>query len=191
VRVRRRRATAALAIVLAALGVSVVLAGYVSHLSRAASPALSPAHAAAVPRGLPAAEAGLMPWHLAAPVSREVAVAGPSGRLIVLGGLTSGGGSASGVYAVGTATGAVRQVGALSAALHDAAAAVIGGDAVVFGGGSPATVATVQAFTLHGRHSRSQDTTATAAGSMPAPRSDAAAATVGSTTYLDDLFQGV
>jgi hypothetical protein len=26
---------------------------------------------------------------------------------------------------------------------------------------------------------------------MPAPRSDAAAATVGSTTYLDDLFQGV
>jgi hypothetical protein len=190
VRVRRRRATAALAMVLTALGVSVVLAGYVSHLSRAASPALSPAHAVAVPRGLPAAEAGLMPWHLAAPVSREVAVAGPSGRLIVLGGLTAGGGSASGIYAVRTGSGAVHQVGALSAPMHDAAVAVIGQRAVVFGGGSPATVATVQAFTLHGRHSRSQDTTATAAGSMPAPRSDAVAATVGPTTYLVGGYDG-
>jgi hypothetical protein len=180
-----------LAVVLTALGVSVILAGYVSHLSsRAATPARqapSPAHAVAVPRGLPAAEAGLMPWHLAAPVSREVAVAGPPGRLIVLGGLTTGGGSASGIYAVRTGSGAVHQVGALSAPVHDAAVAVIGQHAVVFGGGSPATVATVQAFTLHGRHSRSQDTTATAAGSMPAPRSDAAAATVGSTTCLGHL----
>ena len=92
-----------------------------------------------------------MPWHLAAPISREVAVAGPAGRLIVLGGLTTGGGSASGVYTVGTATGAVRQVGALSAALHDAAAAVIGQHAVVFGGGLPATVAAVQSITLQAR----------------------------------------
>src|SRR5690349_10778802 len=147
-RVRRRRAAAVLATALTALGVTVILAGYVSHLSSgAASPAgqaLSPGHAVAARRGLPAAEAGLMPWHLAAPVSRAVAVAGPPGRLIVLGGLTSGGGSASGVYTVGTATGAFRQVGALSAAMHDAAVAVIGGHAVVFGGGSPATVATVQ-----------------------------------------------
>ena len=69
-----------LAVVLTTLGVSVILAWYVSNLSgRAASPvaqALSPGHAVAVPRGLPAAEAGLMPWHLAAPISREVAVAG-------------------------------------------------------------------------------------------------------------------
>jgi outer membrane protein assembly factor BamB len=188
VRVRRERAAVVLATVLTALGVCVVLAGYVSHLSRAASPALSPAHAVAVPRGLPAAEAGLMPWHLAAPVSRAVAVAGPSGRLIVLGGLTTGGGSASGVYAVGTATGAVRQVGALSAPLHDAAAAVIGGDAVVFGGGSPATIGTDQSFTLRDPLGRSR--IATAAGSMPVPRSDAVAATVGSTTYVVGGYDG-
>ena len=187
-RVRRKRAAVALATVLTALGVSVVLAWYASHLSRAASPALSPAHAAAVPRGLPAAEAGLMPWHLAAPISREVAVAGPSGRLIVLGGLTTSGSSASGVYAVGTATGAVRQVGALSAARHDAAAAVIGGDAVVFGGGSSASVATDQSFTLRDPLGRSR--IATAAGSMPAPRSDEAAATVGPTTYLVGGYDG-
>ena len=99
----------------------------------------------------------------------------------MLGGLTTGGGSASGIYAVRTGSGAVHQVGALSAPMHDAAVAVIGQHAVVFGGGSPANAATVQAFTLHGRHSRSQDTTATAAGSMPVPRSDAAAATIGPT----------
>jgi hypothetical protein len=183
-----------LAVVLTALGVSVILAGYVSNLSgTAASPARqapSPSRAVAVPRRLPAAEAGLMPWHLAAPVSREVAVAGPPGRLIVLGGLTTGGGSASGIYAVRTGSGAVHQVGALSAPMHDAAVAVIGQHAVVFGGGSPATVATVQAFTLHGRHSRSQDTTATAAGSMPVPRSDAAAATIGPTTYVVGGYDG-
>ena len=78
---RHRRSAAVLAIVLTALGVGVVLAWYVSSLSgRAAGPArqaLAPGHAVAAPRGLPAAEAGLMPWHLAAPISREVAVAGP------------------------------------------------------------------------------------------------------------------
>ena len=142
-----------------------VLAWYFPHLSsKAASPArraLSPARAVAVARGLPAAEAGLMPWHLAAPISRAVAVADPSGRLIALGGLTAGGGSASGVYAIRTATGAVRPVGALSAPLHDAAVAVIGRHAVVFGGGSPATVATVQSFTLGAPHGRARPATAT------------------------------
>src|SRR6266542_3684342 len=180
-RVRRRRAAA----VLTALGVSVILAWYVSRPdSRAASPArqaLAPAHAVAVPRGLPAAEAGLMPWHLAAPISREVAVAGPPGRLIVLGGLTTGGGSASG---------AVHQVGALSAPLHDAAVAVIGQHAVVFGGGSSASVATVQAFTLRGPRGRPSAATATTAGSMPEPRSDAVAATVGPTTYVVGGYDG-
>jgi hypothetical protein len=113
VRVRRRRTVVALGTVLTTLGVSVVLAWYFSHpSSEAANPAErahSPADVVAGPRGLPAAEAGLMPWHLAAPISRAVAVAGPSGRVVVLGGLTTGGGSASGVYAIRTATGAVRQ----------------------------------------------------------------------------------
>jgi len=194
VRARRRRAAAVLATVLTALVVGVVLTWYLSNLSsRAVSPArraLSPAHAVAVPRGLPAAEAGLMPWHLAAPLSRAVAVAGPSGRLIVLGGLTVGGGSASGVYAVRTATGAVRHVGALSAPMHDAAAAVIGAHAVVFGGGSPATVATIQSFTLRDPLGRSGAATATTGGSMPAPRSDAVATTIGPTTYVVGGYDG-
>jgi hypothetical protein len=61
-RVRHRRAGAVLAVVLTALGVSVILAGYVSNLSgTAASPARqasSPSRAVAVPRGLPAGRQG-------------------------------------------------------------------------------------------------------------------------------------
>ena len=148
----------------------------------------SPAHAVALPRGLSAAEAGLMPWHLAAPVSREVAVAGPRGKLIVLGGLTAGGVSADGVYALGTAHGGARRIGMLSAPLHDAAAALAGRRVLVFGGGSSATVPTVQAFTLPGR--RAPAVTAVTAGSMPAPRSDAAAVTVGATTYIVGGYDG-
>src|ERR1019366_1157579 len=175
-RVRRRRTVAAAV----ALLVVVLAAWLVARPSSAPAPknvpgtprrALSPAQAVVAPGGLRAAEAGLMPWHLAAPISREVVVASAPGQLIVLGGLTAAGGSANG----GSATGASRHVGALSAPLPDAAAGVLGGRALVFGGGSPATVATVQAFTLPGPGSGTRGATATTAGSMAPPRADAAA----------------
>jgi outer membrane protein assembly factor BamB len=164
----------------------------VVRLTSAAGPherTISPAQAA-VPRGLPAVEAGLMPWRLAAPISREAVVSGSRGQLIVLGGLTASGVSANGVYAFRAVTGAVRRIGALRAPLHDAAAAVLGRRALVFGGGSSATVATVQAFTLRGRRGGNPAATAAAAGSMPAPRSDAAAVTIGATTYLVGGYDG-
>jgi hypothetical protein len=188
-RVRRRRAAAVLA-VLAVLGVSLAawIVGRPDSVAGTSKRALSPAHAVAAPRGLPAAEAGLMPWHLAAPVSREVAVAGPRGKLIVLGGLTDGGVSADGVSALGTAHGGARRIGMLNAPLHDAAAALVGRRVLVFGGGSSATVPTVQAFTLPGPHAPA--VTAITAGSMPAPRSDAAAVTVGPTTYIVGGYDG-
>ena len=67
---------------------------------------------------------------------------------------------------------------------------MIGGRALVFGGGSSATVATVQAFTLPGPRGGAPAATATTAGSMPAPRSDAAAVTIGRTTYLVGGYDG-
>ena len=142
------------------------------------------------PAGLPAAEAGLMPWHLARPLSREVIVAGSGGRLIVLGGLAGDGTSASGIYAVRTATGAAGRIGALRVPLHDAAAAVSGGRVLVFGGGSPTTVATVQAFALPAPGRRSGAATATATGSLPAPRSDAVAVAIGPAMYLLGGYDG-
>ena len=132
------------------------------------------------PRGLPAAESGLLPWRMAAPISRAVAVAGSRKQLIVVGGLAAGGASASGIYALRTSTGAARQIGVLSAPLHDAAAAVSGGRVLVFGGGSSATVAKVQAFAFP-RPAAGARPPPLKAGSMPAPRSDAVAVTIGAT----------
>jgi PQQ-like domain/Kelch motif len=127
---------------------------------------------------------------MAAPISREVVVAGPQGQLIVLGGLMASGASANGVYDLRTATGATRRVGTLRAPLHDAAAVASSGRALVLGGGSPTTVATVQAFPLPGRGGGTVPAAATSAGSLPAPRSDAAAVTIGPTTYLVGGYDG-
>jgi hypothetical protein len=157
------------------------------HPSSASSRAGRPT---AAPRGLPAAEAGLLPWHLPAPVSREVVVPAPGRRLLVLGGLTAGNVSASGIYALRTGTGAIRRVGSLRAPLHDAAAAVIDRRAVVFGGGSSATVAAVQAFTEPGRASGNPAATAASGRPMPAPRSDSTAVSIGDTTYIVGGYDG-
>ena len=125
-----------------------------------------------------------MPWHLAAPISHEMAVTGPGSRLIVMGGLTAGGASVKGVFAFRPVTGTVRYLGALNAPVHDAAAAVVGRQALIFGGGSSASIASVQRFALPGPRGHARPAAATAAGSMPAPRSDVAAVTIGRTAYL-------
>ena len=166
-------------------------AGYLRDPAPAAGPPAGSHGAAAthgrpVPQGLAAAESGLLPWHLPAPVSREVVVPAQHGRLIVLGGLTPGGSSATGIYSVRTRTGTARPIGALGVAVHDAAGAVTGGRALVFGGGSAASIATVQRFTLPGTHG---DVTAGPA-SLPKARSDLAAVTVGATTYLLGGYDG-
>ncbi len=169
--------------------VLVVLVAALARHGRHAGPATrsaAPGRPAVVTARLAAAEAGLMPWHLANAISREAVVPGGPGRLIILGGLTSSGDSASGVYAVRISDGAARSIGTLRAPLHDAAAAVTGGRALVFGGGSPASVATVQAFGLAGQGGGR----AVAAGSMTAPRSDAAAVSIGPTTYVVGGYTG-
>jgi hypothetical protein len=147
------------------------------------SAVLLPSNAPAAPLSLAAAESGLLPWHMPTPISREAVTAGPSGQLTVLGGLTSGGASAGAVYGVHPATGATRLIGTLAAHVHDAAATVSDGRALVFGGGSPATVGTVQSFPLPGGR-------AARIGSLPAPRSDAEAVTIGATTYLVGGYDG-
>jgi outer membrane protein assembly factor BamB len=197
--VRRRRAVAAtLAVVVVAVAAWLAVrphigaghdaasqGGAASGQATAPSKALQPSQDKAAPPSLAAAESGLLPWHMAEPLSREVVAAGSGGQLIVLGGLTAGGASADAVYAVRTATGAARQIGRLTAPLHDAAAAVSGGQAFVFGGGSPVTVGTVQSFPLFGGRGAATDV-----GSLPAPRSDAQAVTIGATTYLLGGYDG-
>ncbi len=185
---RWRGLVAALAALVTFAGLAVILANWATGSRSNHAPAGDPPAAPlAEPRALPAVEAGLLPWHLPAPISREVVVTGPRNRLIVLGGLTAGNTSVNGVFAVHTGSGAVRPIGRLRAPVHDAAAAVLGGRALVYGGGSPATAATVQAFTFRGARAGSP---ATAAGSLPTPRSDAMAVTIGRTTYLVGGYDG-
>lgn len=128
---------------------------------------------------IPAVESGLLPWSLPAPVSREVVLPGGGNSLIVLGGL-NGSSSASGVFSLDSASGALRSIGALRTRVHDAAGAILAGREIVFGGGSPATVATVDAF----------PSSAPTPGSLPAPRSDAAAASIGDTAYIVGGYTG-
>jgi outer membrane protein assembly factor BamB len=182
-------------VAIAILAVFVVLGVILAGLAMARSgkttgkgtPAGSHGRAAVARHVLAAAEAGLLPWHLAAPISREVVTASSGNRLIILGGLSAGGASASSVNAIRTTTGTARYIGALAAPVHDAAVAAIGERALVFGGGSQTSVATVQAFSLRGRSGRTRGVTA---GSMPMRRSDAAAVTIGSTTYVVGGYDG-
>lgn len=101
--------------------------------------------------------------------------------MLLLGGLVTGDVSTADVVAVQPDQGSSLIVGALAAAVHDAAGAVLGGRALVFGGGTAASVATVQAWTSG---------TGTVLGQLPEPRSDVAAATVGSTAYVLGGYTG-
>jgi N-acetylneuraminic acid mutarotase len=117
---------------------------------------------------------------LPAASSRAVTLCEP-GRVLALGGLTSGDVTTARIVAVPTAGGAARVVGALRSPVHDASGAVLGGRAVVFGGGAASELATVQAW----RHGTSR-----IVGSLPSPRSDSAAVLVGSTAYVVGGFDG-
>lgn len=89
---------------------------------------------------------------------------------MVLGGLDGSGRSTDAVTTITTA-GAVQPHVPLRLGVHDAAAATLGAATFVFGGGSPTTTATVQSV---GPGVARAD-----GGSLPAPRSDAAAVAVG------------
>ncbi len=144
------------------------------------------------PAGIPAAESGLLPWHLPTPLSREVLTAGSGGRLVILGGL-HGSVSEKSVESIDSANGSVRAIGSLPAGVHDAAGSVIAGRDVVLGGGSPATVAGVEAFAppaTPGRLGAFPHAGSGAIGQLPAPRSDLATATIGGSTYIVGGYDG-
>jgi outer membrane protein assembly factor BamB len=94
------------------------------------------------------------------------------------------------VYTLDTTTGALTHVANLTDGLHDASGAVIDGRDVTFGGGSPATVATVQAVPEPSATSSAGITAAETIGALPRPRSDSSAVTVGTTTYIVGGYDG-
>ena len=106
-----------------------------------------PAHGVAdAPQPPPAVEAGLLPWSLSSALSREVVLPGGGSNLLVAGGLNAAQKSLGTVLSIDVTTGNKTIEGSLAAGVHDSAAAVIGGQVQLFGGGSPKTVGTVQQF---------------------------------------------
>jgi hypothetical protein len=138
---------------------------------------------------VPAIEAGVEPWQLPSAVSRE-AVVPSSGGFTVVGGLDSAGGSVSTISSFSTTGVGGASSLHLPDAVHDAAAVHLGSETFVFGGGSPTTVATVQAF---GPNSQG-GTGSRIASPLPAPRSDSAAVTIttsrGTTAYVVGGYTG-
>jgi hypothetical protein len=190
---RGRQVRTGVGLVAVAVTLGVIFAGLGAAHSR---PPGSPAGGAAPGRhvvaqgGLPAVESGLLPWRLRAPLSREVAAAGPRGWLLLLGGLTSGGASTGGIFTVNPATGHASAAGTLARPLHDAAGTSLRGHEMIFGGGAQASVATVQEFNPPVPGQAERHATASVTGALTAPRSDAAAVTIGGTAYVVGGYTG-
>jgi N-acetylneuraminic acid mutarotase len=125
---------------------------------------------------------------LPAPISGESVVGLPGGPLI-LGGLDSAEGSVSGVFQLDAGTGRLRQAGALHAPLHDAAAAVLGNQVLVFGGGVEASTAEVQGMAV-GADGGTAAEVASVVGHLPTVRSDLSAVSVDGRAYVLGGYDG-
>ncbi|MBS1677185.1 MAG: hypothetical protein JST08_07350 [Actinobacteria bacterium] len=125
---------------------------------------------------------------LPAPISGEAVVGMPGGPLI-LGGLDSTESSVEGVFQLEPASGRAREVGSLTGPLHDAAAAVVGSQVLVFGGGTETSTDEVQALsTPAGRPAAGSG--ARQVGTLPTVRSDLSAVTIGGTAYVLGGYDG-
>ncbi|HKD95732.1 MAG TPA: hypothetical protein VKB43_13585, partial [Gaiellaceae bacterium] len=135
------------------------------------------------PERPPAAESGLLPWQLAAPLSREVVLprAGTRHELVVLGGLSSGASSTNGVAVLDTRTGRLMPRASLPQATHDAAGAALGSRLLVIGGGTSTAAGGTQ-IVAGGKATRS--------GEPAAARADAGAVTIGHTVYVVGGYDG-
>ena len=127
------------------------------------------------------------PYQLAAAVSREVVLPGANG-LLMAGGLTPSGTSVNTVTWLDPVTGGTRVAGHLAAATHDAAGFTIAGRAFVAGGGTAASVPTIQMFTLGTASSPGGQ--AMVAGSLARARSDSTGVTVGPVAYVLGGYDG-
>lgn len=125
---------------------------------------------------------------LPAPISGESAVA-VRGGLLILGGLDSSGASASGVFRLDAASGRLAPAGSLSGPLHDAAAAMLSGRVLVFGGGTETSTDAVQELPAPGG-AVAAGATAQLVGHLPTVRSDLSAVTVGGSAYVLGGYDG-
>ena len=133
------------------------------------------------PPRVPTATVSLAPWALPRASARAVLVA-DGDHLLLLGGLDANRQTTAEVLRLDPKSGAVTKAGTLSAAVHDAAGALVAGAPTVFGGGNSTETAAVQAF--------GSDGTSRIVGHLPIPRSDLATATIGARTFIVGGYDG-
>ena len=121
------------------------------------------------------------PYQLPTAVSREVVLPG-AGGLLMAGGLTPSGASANTVTSLDPVTGATRPAGRLAEATHDAAGVILGGRMFVLGGGTAASVPTIQAF--------SPRMQAVVVGQLTRARSDSSGVSAGPVGYVVGGYDG-
>jgi N-acetylneuraminic acid mutarotase len=114
-------------------------------------------------------------------LSRLIAVRAGD-RVLVIGGLDAHDRTTAAIEAFDPNTGAIKPAGQLPAAVHDAGAGVLGGRAIVGGGGSSASIDDVQTVAANG--------SASIIGHLPKPRSDDSMAVDGNTAYVVGGYDG-
>jgi hypothetical protein len=184
--IRRRRTAVAVILVVVVVALVIVATGGSGKAPRADRPAATKPKANS-PNSIPAVEAGLLPWSLDTASSRQVVLPGPGPTLTVLGGLSASNSSLDRVFSLDTTTGHVTDVGTLAAGVHDAAGARLGSQDLLFGGGTPLTVADNETFPAQPGAGAA---TGTVQGRLPQPRSDAQAVTIGATAYVVGGYDG-
>ena len=121
------------------------------------------------------------PYQLPAPITRAVVFPQPGNNLLIAGGLNARSATTNAVTLLNPVTGHTQQEAKLAVPTHDAGGAVLGGKPFVFGGGSLASIGTVQS---------GSGTSWAAAGRLPGVRSDLSAVTVGRRAYLVGGYDG-
>jgi hypothetical protein len=168
-------------------GLCLSLAAAACSTSTAPAPRPSAAARTAAPTPSPTARAPMTlqvtraAYRLPAAISREVVLARGQ-DLLIIGGITQQLTTTGTIIQLNTVTGRATHAGQLASPAHDAAGAVLGGRAYLFGGGDAAELGAVQALRHHGA--------AAVAGHLPGPRSDVSSVTLASTAYLVGGYDG-
>ncbi len=125
----------------------------------------------------------LLPDHLNEPLSREAAFPAAGGELLVAGGVTGAAAATSSAELLATASGASRSAGSVGSPVAEAAGVALGADDLLLGGaGADGRCCSSNVVAV--RPERRGKVVAAIAGHLPAPRSGAAAAVIGTTIYL-------
>ena len=181
---KRKRNTKRLLIAIVLLAL-IVIGSWFGLRSNSSSPSVNVSQTAnsGTTAQLVAAESGLLPWQLQAPLSRMAVYPGTSANQLVLaGGLSASGQSVNQIYTLNTTNGALNMTGNLPGSVHDAASAQIGKSFAIFGGGSASPLSNATVFGLNGQ--------VVGSSNLPQRRADSVALNVSGKTYIIGGYSG-